>query len=68
MVADSMHMQKGADVAMLHSMYQADCDDLIASVNHCTTRDSIVNSLLLLIAVLLFVFQWRWLRKMAKEE
>jgi hypothetical protein len=68
MVADSMHMQKMADDAMLHSMYQAERDDLIASVNHRTTRDAIVNSLLLMIAVLLFVFHWRWLRKMAKEE
>jgi hypothetical protein len=66
--ADSMHMQKMADDAMLASVYQAECDDLVASVNHRTTHDVIVNGSLLFIAVLLFVFHWRWLKKMAKEE
>lgn len=68
MAADSMHMQNRMDDAMLRSMYQAERDDLIASVNHRTTRDAIVNSIVLVIAVLLFIFHWRWLRKMAKEE
>lgn len=65
---DTMQMQNRIDDTMLRSMYQAERDDLVASVNHRTTRDAIVNGLLLLIAFLLFVFHWRWLRKMAKEE
>ncbi|MEN8137093.1 MAG: hypothetical protein ABFR62_01535 [Bacteroidota bacterium] len=56
------------DDATLHKMYESAREDKIMSVEHHVKRSIIVNSLIITIAVILFVSHWVLIRRVGKTE
>jgi len=54
------------DTLTMRKMYEAERNDLIQKVNHRIRRDVIVNTSLLILTILLFVFHWKWLSRLTK--
>jgi hypothetical protein len=54
------------DEATLRSMYEAAKNDVIQKVKHESFRSIIVNSLITLIALILFIVHWFWMRRISK--
>jgi hypothetical protein len=50
----------------LHSMFEAAKADRINQANHTSIRSIVVNSLIILICIVLFIFHWIWMRRLAK--
>ena len=55
------------DDETLKSMYEAAKQDAISKVKHDAYRSVFVNGLIIIITVLLFLFFWMWLRKLARK-
>ncbi len=54
------------DEATIRAMYEAAKEDKIQSATHIARRTVIVFTLLTIIAVVLFVIHFRWMRALAK--
>ena len=51
------------DTIALRKMFEEERNNLIEKVNHRIRREIIVNSSILFLSVLLFLFHWQWLKK-----
>ena len=51
----------------LHQQYDALRSDQVASVRYSAVQSMSSSAVLLIVAVLLFVFHWRWLKNRAKQ-
>lgn len=54
------------DEDTLKSMYEAAKNDVIQKVKHDAVRSIIVNGLVTIIAVILFLVHWLWMRRLSK--
>ena len=54
------------DDQALRAMYEAAKDDKIQKETHTAHKNIMVNGLLIIISVVLFLFHWRWMRRLAK--
>jgi len=54
------------DEATLRSMYDAAKNDVIQKVKHESFRSIIVNGLVTLIAIVLFLVHWFWMKRLSK--
>jgi hypothetical protein len=54
------------DDRTLRSMYESAREDRISQANHASIRSIVVNSLIILICVVLFIFHWIWMRRLAR--
>lgn len=52
----------------LRAMYEAAKEEKILGVKHRTTREIMVNGLLIVICSVLFFTHWRWMKKLSKEK
>ena len=52
------------DDATLRAMYEAAKEDRIQTSRHNSIRTLLVNGLLVVVCVVLFIFHWRWIRKL----
>ena len=51
---------------VMHSMYEAAKADRISQANHSSVRTIVVNSLIILICIVLFIFHWTWMKRLTK--
>jgi hypothetical protein len=65
---DTISQKIIGDTVTLRSMYEAERKSLVEKVNHRIRRDIVVNSSLLFLSVLLFVFHWLWLKNLFSTE
>jgi hypothetical protein len=56
------------DDEVLRAMYEAAKDDRIQSVRFKARRSLTISSLIIFVAIGLFISHWRWVRKLAKEK
>jgi len=63
---DSGHNLELDDETM-KSMYEAAKQDAISKVKHDAYRSVFVNGLIIIITVILFLFFWMWLKKLARK-
>ena len=54
------------DDQALQAMYEAAKADKIQDAKHSAHKNLIVNGLLIIISIILFLFHWRWMRRLAK--
>jgi len=54
------------DDESLRAMYEAAKDDKIQDSRHDSNKSVIVNGMLLFISIILFLFHWRWMRKLTR--
>jgi hypothetical protein len=54
------------DDQALQAMYEAAKADKIQDAKHSAHKNLIVNGLLIIISIVLFLFHWRWMRRLAK--
>jgi hypothetical protein len=55
------------DDTTLRSMFDAAKNDAISKVKHNATRSLIVNSLVVVVALLLFLIHWMWMRRLTRK-
>lgn len=55
------------DEESLEQMYEDAKQHKVRRVKHHTTKNIVVNTILLFISVILFIIHWVWMRKLAKK-
>jgi hypothetical protein len=65
---DSVSRAYVPDEQTIQNMYTAEKNEKIQIVKHRNMRAIVLNSIVLLVAVLLFATHWIWLRKLARTE
>ncbi|ROL60358.1 hypothetical protein D9V86_09455 [Bacteroidetes/Chlorobi group bacterium ChocPot_Mid] len=55
------------DDATLRKMYTAAVNNKISYENHRNTSDLLVGIILIIISIFLFIYHWKWMKKISKK-